>query len=95
MITPVSRSPIEPRGTVESEPWFVVAIGRGNNHADHWGWSVHDTPRRWRRIIVSRRNNVGINGAVVDSTYRFRRRHSESVREHAPASTAMFQLDVQ
>ena len=59
MRTPVSVAPIESVATIDAKPRSVVAIGRGNDHANYWRWSIEDRSRRWRRrVIVSRRGSA-------------------------------------
>jgi hypothetical protein len=56
--TPVSVSAVESVTTIDAIPLSVVAIGRDDDHAKYWRWSIEDRSRRRRRVIVTRRGSV-------------------------------------
>jgi hypothetical protein len=58
MRTPVSVAPVKSVATVIPEPRSVVAIARGNDHANYWGWNIEDRSRRRRRVVVIRRGSA-------------------------------------
>ena len=56
MTAPVSVAAVEPVGTIETKSRTVITTkGRADDDADANWRNKYDGPRRWRRVIVSRR----------------------------------------
>ena len=61
MRTPVSVAPVESVSTIAAEPRSVIAIARGNDHANYWRWNIEDRSRRRRVVVIRRGSTVRLN----------------------------------